>query len=205
MTTLTRLVTKLSNKFGVSKRPLRYFDVSKRGELTPSEVKYVTQRFEELVLRELCVEEDPENPKCYEKSETDKKPRRKKRKSSYLKAYISIFRTPKVSDSEFFKTNEIALAKLKKRSPSSPKGLLRIALETGLPIVELKEVYDIGRGAYASSGSRTGMTAEQWGYGRVYAFIMSYFFNQNGDYSDSRFLKNRTDEHIFRKIESQLH
>lgn len=205
MTTLTRLIAKLSNKYGVSKRPLRYFDVPKRGELTPSEIKYATQRFEDLMFREFCVEEDPSNPKCYAKVESDQKPRRKKRKSSYLKDYEAIFRTPKVSDTEFFKTNAKAITKLKAQSPSSPKGLLRVALETGLPIVELKEVYDIGRGAYASSGSRTGMTAEQWGYGRVYAFIMSYFFNQKGEYSDSRFLKNRTDEHIFRKIESQLH
>ena len=32
-----------------------------------------------------------------------------------------------------------------------------------MPILSLKEVYDIGVGAYASSGSRTGMRASQWG------------------------------------------
>ena len=83
---------------------------------------------------------------------------------------------------------------------SAPKGLVRIAIETGLPIEALKQVYDIGVGAYATSGSRTGMSAEQWGYGRVYAFIMCYFANSDGRYDTQRFFKNKTDFHIFEQI-----
>jgi hypothetical protein len=69
-----------------------------------------------------------------------------------------------------------------------------------MPLKALKEVYDIGRGAYASSCSRTGMASEQWGYGRVYAFIMSYFVNEDGRYDQSRFLKNKTDFHVLQEI-----
>ena len=35
----------------------------------------------------------------------------------------------------------------------------------------LKKVYQRGLGAYASSGSRPGMTAHQWAMGRVNSFI----------------------------------
>ena len=78
--------------------------------------------------------------------------------------------------------------------------MLRIAVETGLPYTAIKEVYDIGVGAYASSGSRPGMSGEQWGYGRVYAFIMSYFFNEDGRYDDQRFFQNKSDFHVLEKI-----
>jgi len=48
------------------------------------------------------------------------------------------------------------------------------------------------------------MSAEQWGYGRVYAFIMSYFHNEDGKYNNQRFLKNRTDFHIFEDIVKEM-
>jgi len=200
MPTLSRLITELSEKYDTGKRPLRYFDVKKRGELSPSEVRYVKKRFKELVERERCVEEDPNNPLCYAKSASDKKPKLRKRKSSYLRDYEDLFRTHGYSNAQFDKVYASAIAKEKKKVRSAPKGLIRIAIETGLPLKSLKEVYDIGRGAYASSGSRTGMTSEQWGYGRVYAFIMCYFANEDGRYDDSRFFKNKTDLHIVEEI-----
>lgn len=190
MTTLTRLLSSLADKYDTAKRPARYFDVRKRGELSSSEVRYVKKRFKELVNREACVERDSSDPSCYEKVKTDLKPKKKKRKSSYLRDYEEIYRPSKVSTDEFFKEHKTPKGR-------GPKGLKRIAVETGLPLKELKEVYDIGVGAYATSGSRTGMAAEQWGYGRVYAFIMCYFHNADGKYDSQRFLKNKTDFQIF--------
>ena len=200
MPTLSKLITELSEKYDTGKRPLHYFDVKKRGELSSSEVRYVKKRFKEFVDREKCVEKDPTNPKCYAQVKTDKKPKKKKRKSSYLADYEEVFRNHGYSTAQFDKVYAAQIAKLKKQVKSAPKGLVRVAIETGLPLKALKEVYDIGRGAYASSGSRTGMASEQWGYGRVYAFIMSYFMNEDGRYDQSRFLKNKTDFHVLQEI-----
>lgn len=194
-TTLSKLISQLAEKYDTGRRPLRYFDVPKRKELSRSEVAYVKRRFKELVEREECVKRDPEDPKCYEKVTTDKKPKLRKRKSSFLKDYEDIYRL------EDFDEQEIKMFKSKIKAP---KGLIRIAIETGIPLRYLKDVYDIGVGAYASSGSRTGMSAEQWGYGRVYAFIMCYFHNENGRYDSARFLKNKTDYSIFEAILNDL-
>ena len=196
--TLSTLLSELEDKYDATKRPKRYFDVKKRGKLTKKEVSYVKKRFKELVDREKCVKKDPDNPKCYEKVSTDKKPRRKKRRSSYLKDYEEIYGPRK--DKSWKETYSSELSKLKKRYKRAPLGLLRIAVETGLPYTAIKEVYDIGVGAYASSGSRPGMSGEQWGYGRVYAFIMSYFFNEDGRYDDQRFFQNKSDFHVLEKI-----
>jgi len=201
--TLSELLNELSEEYGVTKRPLRYFDVEKRGDLSKREQTYVRKRFEELVLRELCVEGDPSNPECYEKVETDESPKKRKRKSSYLSAYEDEFRT-EGSERQFYEDNKSEFKRLKKGVPSAPKGLVRIAIETGLPLDALKEVYDIGRGAYASSGSRTGMSSEQWGYGRVYAFIMSYFSEDHASYANKRFRKNNTDFHIYEQILEEI-
>lgn len=193
MPTLSKLLTDLAKKHNTGKRPSRYFDVPKRGNLSSADVRYVKRRFKELVDREECVESDPDNPACYEKVSTDRTPRKKKRKSSYSQEYNRIYRPKRISTDAFFKTHKVPRG-------SAPKGLKRISVETGLPLKYLREVYNIGVGAYASSGSRTGMSAEQWGYGRVYAFIISYFHNEDGTYDNKRFLKNRTDFHIFEKI-----
>jgi hypothetical protein len=202
MPTLTELLRDLSEKYDTSKRPNRYFDVKKRGDLSASEIRYVKKRFKELVNREKCVKKDPKNPKCYEKVSTDLKPKMKKRKSSYLKDYEEIFGERK--DTSWKKEYATELAKLKKKYKKAPLGLLRIAVETELPYPALKEVFDIGVGAYATSGSRTGMSGEQWGYGRVYAFIMIYFFNEDGRYDDQRFFQNKTDFHILEDIVPNL-
>lgn len=198
MTTLSKLVNELADHYGTTKRPLRYFDVPKRGELTLSEVRYVKNRFRELVEREICVKQDPTDPSCYAKTKSDIAPKMKKRKSSYLSEYEREFRDVSLTNEAFFKKHRSSGFK------NVPKGLVRIALETQLPIAALKKVYDIGVGAYASSGSRTGMSAEQWGYGRVYAFIMCYFMNADGRYDSHRFFKNKTDFHIFEEIVREL-
>jgi hypothetical protein len=195
MSTLTQVLRGLEVEFETGRRPARYFDVPKRGELTSAEVRYVRKRFKDLVERERCVADDPEDPSCYAKAPTDLAPRMQKRKSDYLRAYEAEFRSPEVSDAVLFSS-----AASKRLLRDYPKGLVRIAIETGIPVEDLKEVYDIGIGAYATSGSRTGMSAEQWGYGRVYAFVVSYFCNADGRYDNQRFLKNKTDFHVFERI-----
>lgn len=195
MPTLSRLISDLAKKYNTAKRPMRYFDVPKRENLSTDEIKYVKRRFNELLRREKCVKKDPDNPRCYAKTETDRAPRSRKRKSAYLADYEEIYRPDGLSIDEFYELHRGSIPQ-----GSAPKGLKRISLETGIPVRYLKDVYDIGIGAYASSGSRTGMSAEQWGYGRVYAFIMSYFHNEDGRYDRQRFLKNKTDFHIFEEI-----
>ena len=194
--TLTRLLTLLSKKYKTNRRPERYFDVKKRGELSPNEIRRVERRFKEMMTREHCVEEDSDNPECYRMVTTDKEasPRRGKRKSSFLLDYKEIYRSGKEeSTEEYFKTRKVPRG-------AGPKGLKRISAETQLPMKYLRKVYNAGVGAYATSGSRVGMTPEQWGYGRVYAFVMSYFHNHNGEYNSRRYLRNKTDFHIFEGI-----
>lgn len=53
----------------------------------------------------------------------------------------------------------------------SKEALQNKAEKTGIPYSILKKVYDRGMGAYASSGSRPGMTSHQWAMGRVNSFI----------------------------------
>ena len=197
MPTLAHLLSSLAEKYDTSKRPLRYFDVRKRGELSASEIRYVKKRFKELVDREACVERDSSDPSCYEKVSTDLKPKKKKRRSSYLRDYERIYRQGGETTDAFFKRHTLPKGR-------GPKGLKRISVETGVPLKYLKQVYDIGVGAYASSGSRTGMTSEQWGYGRVYAFVMCYFHNEDGKYDNQRFLKNRTDFRVFLEVVDAL-
>ena len=50
--TLSTLLSELEDKYNATKRPKRYFDVKKRGELSKKEVSYVRKRFKELVDRE---------------------------------------------------------------------------------------------------------------------------------------------------------
>lgn len=192
MTTLTRLLTKLSKDYGASRRPERYFDVPKRGELTPQQVRLVKARFKELISRQSCVEASPDDPTCYEKTQSDRKSKNK-RASSYKKDYESVYKvlqkTPYVNENVSWLKDEFG--------ETIPLGVLKIAAVTGLPAEPLAAVFDIGVGAYASSGSRQGMSAEQWGYGRVYAFVMSYFHNGEDRYTRRRYLRNQTDRWVF--------
>jgi len=47
-----------------------------------------------------------------------------------------------------------------------------IAKRTGIPRPTLDIVYDRGRRAWQTGGSRPGMTADQWGVARVYKFVL---------------------------------
>jgi hypothetical protein len=47
-----------------------------------------------------------------------------------------------------------------------------ISKRTGIPVKTLNTVYDRGRRAWQTGGSRPGMTANQWGVARVYKFVL---------------------------------
>ena len=47
-----------------------------------------------------------------------------------------------------------------------------IAAKTGIPRKNLNTVYNRGRRAWQTGGSRPGMTANQWGVARVYKFVL---------------------------------
>ncbi len=54
MPTLTRLLSSLAEKYDTSKRPSRYFDVRKRGELSAAEVRYVKNALKSLLTEKLA-------------------------------------------------------------------------------------------------------------------------------------------------------
>jgi hypothetical protein len=47
-----------------------------------------------------------------------------------------------------------------------------ISKRTGIPKKNLNTVYNRGRRAWQTGGSRPGMTADQWGVARVYKFVL---------------------------------
>jgi hypothetical protein len=47
-----------------------------------------------------------------------------------------------------------------------------ISKKTGIPKKNLNTVYDRGRRAWQTGGSRPGMTADQWGVARVYKYVL---------------------------------
>lgn len=47
-----------------------------------------------------------------------------------------------------------------------------ISKRTGIPVKTLNTVYDRGRRAWQTGGSRPGMTANQWGVARVYKYVL---------------------------------
>jgi hypothetical protein len=47
-----------------------------------------------------------------------------------------------------------------------------ISKRTGIPVRVLDTVYNRGRRAWQTSGSRPGVTAEQWGIARLYKFVL---------------------------------
>lgn len=196
--TLTNLVKLLCESYGVNKRPIRYFDVPKRGFLSDKEIKVVRDRLKELIIREVCVKSDPKNPICYQRVQSDVKAK-EKNTSSYKKDYDEIYVPNSIPN---LQDDASELQKLFKQEfkVNIPLGLSKISIQTELDPLILKAVYDRAVGAYATSGSRTGMSAEQWGYGRVYAFIMCYFHNKNGKYNHNRFLKNKTDYDLYTKL-----
>lgn len=51
------------------------------------------------------------------------------------------------------------------------KGLPEISKATGIPLPALKKVYNRGLAAWRT-GHRPGATQQQWGYARVYSFVL---------------------------------
>lgn len=47
-----------------------------------------------------------------------------------------------------------------------------ISKKTGIPVKTLDTVYDRGRRAWQTGGSRPGMTADQWGVARLYKYVL---------------------------------
>lgn len=59
-----------------------------------------------------------------------------------------------------------------KEFPGVPFRKNIISRVTGIPQSVLNIVYDRGRRAWQTSGSRPGTTADQWGVARVYKFVL---------------------------------
>lgn len=59
-----------------------------------------------------------------------------------------------------------------KTYPGLPFIKSAISKRTGIPIRSLDTVYNRGRRAWQTSGSRPGATANQWGVARVYKFVL---------------------------------
>jgi len=49
---------------------------------------------------------------------------------------------------------------------------INISKKTGIPTKTLNTVYNRGRRAWQTSGSRPGVTADQWGVARVYKYVL---------------------------------
>lgn len=56
--------------------------------------------------------------------------------------------------------------------PNLPFDRNLIAKKSGIPKKILNTVYDRGRRAWQTGGSRPGVTANQWGVARVYKFVL---------------------------------
>jgi hypothetical protein len=56
--------------------------------------------------------------------------------------------------------------------PGLPFDKKVISKVTGIPVRTLNTVYNRGRRAWQTSGSRPGTTANQWGTARVYKFVL---------------------------------
>lgn len=59
------------------------------------------------------------------------------------------------------------------KNMSGGKSVENIAKVVGLPFKPLKEVFERGEKAYETSGSRPGVSRTQWGYGRLYGYLMN--------------------------------
>tara|TARA_R110002126_G_scaffold144407_2_gene290525 strand:+ start:1838 stop:2275 length:438 start_codon:yes stop_codon:yes gene_type:complete len=58
------------------------------------------------------------------------------------------------------------------KNMSGGKSVENIAKVVGLPFKPLKEIFERGEKAY-ESGSRPGVSRTQWGYGRLYGYLMN--------------------------------
>jgi hypothetical protein len=115
-------------------------------------------------------------PKDYLKG-VDKEQRVKELKTRKAKAekgeYKGLF--PKKTDKEAMKKGIVKKSswtqKFNKLYPNTPFDLRGYATKFSIPYASLKEVYDKGLKAWATSGSRAGVPAQAWAIARVYKFI----------------------------------
>lgn len=132
--------------------PSRYFTGLTRSE-KKKRVKTMIKRREQL--------KNGHSKKLYKKYDTDYK---KTKKSKWTIAFHKKYGTMK---------------ELLKKYPQT-KPLERISKVTKIPLKVIKEVFKRGQKAWVT-GHRPGATASQWGYGRVYAFIMKNKLNHDLD------------------------
>ena len=64
------------------------------------------------------------------------------------------------------------MAKKATKKSTKPKGIAFYSKKYGISSDKLRKVYKRGMGAYYSSGSRAGVSPQQWAMGRVYSFVM---------------------------------
>ena len=62
------------------------------------------------------------------------------------------------------------MAKKATKKSTKPKGIAFYSKKYGISADKLRKVYKRGMGAYYSSGSRAGVSPQQWAMGRVRSF-----------------------------------
>jgi len=91
----------------------------------------------------------------------------KKSKKAYKKGkYVS---RPKLKS---FKSKKSSWTQKFHKKYPDVKSIKQISDATGIPKKALSQVKRKGMGAYYSSGSRPNQTAESWGMGRMYSYIL---------------------------------
>ena len=116
-------------------------------------------------------------PKGYLKG-VNKEERKKELRTRKAKAekgeYKGLF--PKKTDKEAMKKGIVKKSswtqKFNKLYPDTPFNLRTLSTKFSIPYASLKEVYDKGLKAWATSGSRAGANAQQWAIARTYKFIL---------------------------------
>jgi len=108
------------------------------------------------------------------KKEKEKRAKELERRANLPKDHPDKYK-PLPSDKKVMKSGDQkespATKAYRKQFGESKEALKNKADETGIDYSILKKVYDRGMGAYASDGSRPGMTSHQWAMGRVNSFI----------------------------------
>jgi hypothetical protein len=116
-------------------------------------------------------------PKDYFKgvNKTERVKELKARKAKAEKgSYKDVF--PKKTDKEAMKKGIVKKStftqKFNKLYPNEKFDLRGFSRKFSIPYASLKEVYDKGLKAWATSGSRAGVSAQAWSRARVYKFIL---------------------------------
>lgn len=125
------------------------------------------------------MEEDERNKKGFKsvKSQYTDKPEKKEKKESEMKMQESVEEyVLREIIKETIEEMDILDEAKKKKKKGKVKGSARTALKnkaekSDAPLGALTTVYNKGLGAYVSSGSRPGMTAQQWAMARVNSFL----------------------------------